>query len=198
GTVLFPESVPLPGLAPSATVTLAVKPVTVFPWASCAVSWTAGVITEPAVALVGWTLKTSCVAAPAVAVNALLVAPVRPPAEPGRSRRSGGRVRRLDREGQVAGRAGGDSEHGAGRDREPGDARGQRVARSRAIDAQAREARHARDRRHRRRTGERTIPRVRSQRDGDLAREARIGVPEGVLGGHLNRRCDRRPSHGGA
>src|SRR5438034_4225482 len=44
------DLVPFPGLAPSATVTLAVKPVTVIPWASCAVSWTAGVITEPAVA----------------------------------------------------------------------------------------------------------------------------------------------------
>ena len=76
--VVVPESVPPPGLAPSATVTFAVKPVAVFPWASCAVTCTAGVIAAPAVGLVGCTVNTSCAAAPGVMSNAALPAVVRP------------------------------------------------------------------------------------------------------------------------
>src|SRR5256885_11336547 len=68
-TVVVPESVPLPGFAPSATVTLPVKPVAVFPCPSSAVICTAGVIAAPATVLLGWTLKLSCVAAPAVMLN---------------------------------------------------------------------------------------------------------------------------------
>src|SRR5437773_11768965 len=58
-TVVVPERVPLPGFAPSATVTLPVKPVAVFPCPSSAVICTAGVIAAPATVLLGWTLKAS-------------------------------------------------------------------------------------------------------------------------------------------
>ena len=53
GTVVVPDSVPLPELLPIATVTLPVKPVTVFPSPSWAVTWTPGAIAAPAVALDG-------------------------------------------------------------------------------------------------------------------------------------------------
>src|SRR6184192_3727468 len=62
-TVAVPASVPLPGFVPIATVTFPVNPVAVFPCASCAVTWTAGVMLAPATALVGWTVKTSFAAA---------------------------------------------------------------------------------------------------------------------------------------
>src|SRR2546430_4469530 len=45
-TVVVPERVPLPGFAPSAIVTLPVKPVAVFPCPSSAVTCTAGVRSE--------------------------------------------------------------------------------------------------------------------------------------------------------
>src|SRR2546430_6820552 len=77
-TVVVPERVPLPGFAPSATVTLPVKAGSVLPSASSAVTCTAGVIDAPAAVLVGWTLNTSCVAVPAVMVNGALVVPVAP------------------------------------------------------------------------------------------------------------------------
>jgi len=77
-TVAVPESAPPPGFAPSASLTLPVNWVAVFPWASCAVTCTAGAMATPAVALLGWTLKTSCAAAPTVTLNALLVAGVTP------------------------------------------------------------------------------------------------------------------------
>ena len=77
-TVAVPESAPPPGFAPSATVTLPVNWVAVFPWASCAVTCTAGAMATPAVALLGWTLKTSCVGVPTATVNAVLVAGVTP------------------------------------------------------------------------------------------------------------------------
>src|SRR5438094_8896583 len=74
-TVVVPERVPLPGFAPSATVTLLVKPVAVFPCPSSAVTCIAGVIAAPATVLLGWTLKLSCVAAPAVMLNGVEVVP---------------------------------------------------------------------------------------------------------------------------
>ena len=54
-----PESVPALGLAPSATVTLPLNPVAVFPWASRAVTCSAGVIAAPATASLGCTVNTS-------------------------------------------------------------------------------------------------------------------------------------------
>src|SRR3989449_7687242 len=77
--VAVPESVPPPALGPSVTFTLPAKPVATLPSASCAVTCTAGVIAAPAVALVGCTLKTSTLGAPAVTLNAALVAPPPPP-----------------------------------------------------------------------------------------------------------------------
>src|SRR6266568_1775150 len=74
--VVVPDSVPPLGLVPIATVTLLVNPVAVFPWASRAVTWTAGVMAAPAVALVGCAVKASCVAAPGAMLNPALVAPV--------------------------------------------------------------------------------------------------------------------------
>src|SRR5205823_3672610 len=78
-TVVVPERVPLPGFAPSAIVTLPVKPVAVFPCPSSAVTCIAGVIAAPATVLLGWTLKLSCVAAPAVMLNGVEQAPLRLP-----------------------------------------------------------------------------------------------------------------------
>src|SRR2546422_823888 len=72
-TVFVPASVPPLGLVPIATVTFPVNPVAVLPLASCAVTSTAGVIAEPAVVLLGCTENTSCVAVPAVILNAALV-----------------------------------------------------------------------------------------------------------------------------
>src|SRR5437763_4671226 len=73
-TVAVPASVPLAGFVPIATVTFPVNPVAVFPCASCAVTCTAGVIAAPAGVLLGCTENTSCVAVPAVMLNAALVA----------------------------------------------------------------------------------------------------------------------------
>src|SRR6266480_4652856 len=75
---VVPESVPPPGLVPMATVTLPVKVGSVFPRASCAVACSGGVIVAPAVALLGATANTRCVAAAAVMLNAALVAPLGP------------------------------------------------------------------------------------------------------------------------
>src|SRR5437762_11103787 len=78
-TVVVPERVPLPGFAPSATVTLSVRPVAVFSCRSSAVAFIAGVLAAPATVLLGWTLKLSCVAAPAVMLNGVEVVPLRLP-----------------------------------------------------------------------------------------------------------------------
>ena len=80
--VAVPESVPPPALGPSVTFTLPAKPVATLPSASWAVTCTTGVIAAPAVALVGCTLKTSALGAPAVTLNAALVAPPPPPPPP--------------------------------------------------------------------------------------------------------------------
>src|SRR5439155_704746 len=77
-TVAVPASVPLPGFAPRAMVTLPLNPVAVFPSASCAVTCTAGEIGLPAVAVPGWLVNASCVAVPGVMENAALAAAVRP------------------------------------------------------------------------------------------------------------------------
>src|SRR5439155_26371190 len=79
-TVAVPESVPVPGFAPSATVTLPVKPVAVFPCPSSAVTCTAGVMDAPAAVLLGCVVNASCVAVPGATVNAALVTPHTPAA----------------------------------------------------------------------------------------------------------------------
>src|SRR5947208_500425 len=71
--VSVPASVPLLGFVPIATVMFPVNPVAVLPPASWAVTSTAGVIAAPAVVVLGCTLNTSCVAEPAVMLNAVLV-----------------------------------------------------------------------------------------------------------------------------
>ena len=71
-TLVVPDSVPPAGLGPMATVTLAVKPVAVLPRASRAVTWTGGAIAAPAVTFVGWTEKTSSLAAPGVTLKGAL------------------------------------------------------------------------------------------------------------------------------
>src|SRR5205823_3011560 len=75
-TVVVPDSVPPPGLLPMATVMLAVELVTVLLNASCTVTCTAGLIAAPAVALVGWTVKATLLAAAGLMVNADEVAEV--------------------------------------------------------------------------------------------------------------------------
>ena len=74
--VVVPESVAPLALAPSATVTLPLNPVAVFPCASRAVTRTAGVITAPAVVPVGCTVNSSCAACPGEMSKGALVAPV--------------------------------------------------------------------------------------------------------------------------
>src|SRR5437867_274556 len=71
-TDVVPESLPPTGLVPIATVTLAVKLVSTLPRVSCTWTWTAGVITLPGVAVLGWTLKTrTSVAVPPVVPMAI-------------------------------------------------------------------------------------------------------------------------------
>jgi len=77
-SVVVPDSVPLLGFVPIATVTPAVKVGSVFPNASCAVIWTPGVIAAPAVVVLGCTVNTSCVAAPGVTLKGVLAAPLSP------------------------------------------------------------------------------------------------------------------------
>src|SRR3989442_14560900 len=68
-TVVVPANVPSPGLLPSATVTVPVKVVTVFPSPSCAVTCTAGAIAAPAAVLAGCTLNANRDADGAVSAN---------------------------------------------------------------------------------------------------------------------------------
>src|SRR3954468_4022829 len=74
-TVVVPDSVPPPGLAPIATVMLAVELVTVLPNASCTATCTAGLIAAPALALVGCTVNATLVATSGLMLNAVDVAP---------------------------------------------------------------------------------------------------------------------------
>src|SRR5437762_2396279 len=76
-TAVVPERVPLPGFAPSATVTWPAQPAAASPFRSRAVTCSAGVIAAPAAVLVGWTVNPSCVAAPAVMLNGAEVVPLR-------------------------------------------------------------------------------------------------------------------------
>src|SRR6478752_6204485 len=75
--LVVPERVPPPGLAPMATVTVAVEAVW-FPKASTMATVTGGAMGAPAPALVGCCTYASDAAAPAVTLKALLVAEVRP------------------------------------------------------------------------------------------------------------------------
>src|SRR3989442_7346588 len=75
--VVLPASTPPEGLEPSATVTLPVKLVTVFPSSSRTTTWTAGASAVPATALLGWIVKTSRWAVAEVMVKAALVAATR-------------------------------------------------------------------------------------------------------------------------
>src|SRR3989442_6838690 len=79
---VVPERVPPPGFVPMATVTLPPNAVAVFPWASCAVTCTAGEIPAPAMVLLGCTVNTSCVATPGLPLKAAL-GWVSPAAHPG-------------------------------------------------------------------------------------------------------------------
>src|SRR2546427_661094 len=109
--VAVPESVPPPALGPSVTFTLPAKPVATLPSASWAVTCTTGVIAAPAVALVGCTLKTSALGAPAVTPNAApgeapLLASPPPPTPERRARRARRRfvpAAPLARRGEVGG-----------------------------------------------------------------------------------------------
>src|SRR5438093_5332884 len=78
-TLIVPDSVALPGFAPSATVTVPVKSVATLPWASRAVTCTAGVSAAPAAPFGGCTVNASCVAAPAVTVTTAVWVAVIPP-----------------------------------------------------------------------------------------------------------------------
>src|SRR5438046_1494339 len=73
-----PERAPPPAFVPIATVTLPPNAVAVLPCASCAVTWTAGVIVAPATVVVGWTVKTSRLAVPGVTLSAVLLPVVSP------------------------------------------------------------------------------------------------------------------------
>src|SRR5262245_53564479 len=68
-----PPSVPPAGLLAIPTVTVPVRGVAVLPKASRAATRTAGLIFAPAVVVLGCRVKLSCVAAPGVMLNALLV-----------------------------------------------------------------------------------------------------------------------------
>ena len=77
-TVVVPLRVPPPGFVPIARVMEALLLVTMFPPASSTCTVTAGLMFAPATAFVGCCTNTSCVAVPAVMLNALLVALVSP------------------------------------------------------------------------------------------------------------------------
>src|SRR5436190_2222968 len=78
GTAVVPERLPLPGFAPSATVTLPAKPAAVFPCPSSSLHGAPPILAAPAAVLLGCTVNTSCVAAPGVMLNAALVVPLTP------------------------------------------------------------------------------------------------------------------------
>src|SRR5207247_9110461 len=77
-TVARPDAVPPPGLVPSAAFALPLNPVAVLPSASKPVTCTAGAIVTPAVVLVGCTLNTRPLAAPAATSNPTLVTGLSP------------------------------------------------------------------------------------------------------------------------
>src|SRR5882724_9952626 len=71
--VAVPDNAPPDGLVPMASVTLPVNPVAVFPFASWAVTSTAGAMLAPATVLVGCTVNTRAAALPAVMLKPALV-----------------------------------------------------------------------------------------------------------------------------
>jgi len=73
-----PVSVPPPGFVSIARVTFPVNVVAVCPSASCAVTFTAGVIAAPAVVLLGGTVKTSWVGVTVVTLKNALFTPEKP------------------------------------------------------------------------------------------------------------------------
>src|SRR5262245_28594316 len=75
-TVVVPDSVPPPGLAPIATVIPAVELVTALPNASCTATCTTGEMLTPAFSSVGCAVKASWFAAAGLMLNAVEVAPV--------------------------------------------------------------------------------------------------------------------------
>jgi hypothetical protein len=77
-TVSVPESVPPPGFAPIAIVTLAELVVTMLPFVSWTCTVTAGEIETPGATFDGWVPNATFAAAPAVTVNAVEVAPASP------------------------------------------------------------------------------------------------------------------------
>src|SRR5213592_1152674 len=77
-TVLSPERAPPDGFVPIATATLPLKPGTVFPTASRAVTSTGGARCAPAAVVAGCMLKASCAADPGLISNGSLVASARP------------------------------------------------------------------------------------------------------------------------
>src|SRR3989454_376915 len=80
-TVVVPEFFNDTASAEISTLSLLDALPILLPWASWTATCTAGVIAAPAAVLLGCTVKTSFAAAPALMLNALLVAPVRPVAD---------------------------------------------------------------------------------------------------------------------
>src|SRR5260370_1263410 len=78
-TVVVPERVPLPGFAPSATVTFPVKPVAVFPCPSSAVTCTARSEAHTSALQSHLKLIRRLLLAPAVMLNGVEVIPLRLP-----------------------------------------------------------------------------------------------------------------------
>jgi hypothetical protein len=72
-TASVPVSVPEPGFAASATVTVPVYVGVVLPLASCAVTWMVGAIASPAAVLDGCAVNASFATGPGLMVNAELV-----------------------------------------------------------------------------------------------------------------------------
>src|ERR1041384_4533705 len=68
-TVVVPESVPAEGFVLIVIVTVPVNVFTVLPSASCAATWTAGMIVAPAGVVPGGTMNPSFVAVPALMVK---------------------------------------------------------------------------------------------------------------------------------
>ena len=74
-TLFVPARVPPTGFTPMAIVTAPLKLVTVLPLASCAVTCTAGLMTEPAPVLDGWIVNASWVTAIATRKSGLVLSP---------------------------------------------------------------------------------------------------------------------------
>src|SRR5512142_280873 len=77
-TLVVPESVPPPGFAAIAIVTVLVNVVTVLPTESRAATCTAGERIVAAVVVTGWDVNTRAMTGPGLIVNVLLVAPASP------------------------------------------------------------------------------------------------------------------------